>query len=265
VSAQQDSSRTTLTLAALYNSNISYYGQVTTEKYPYILVNASLRFPIGFYITAGGYKLLNYGSGISETDLGLGYDYKFNEKLTAGLAYTYSFFPVNSPLLKASNANNINGSVTYNWPWFKTAFNADYAFGKEQDLFLSLGNSKEIELGHLFNENDLLSIEPSLEIVAGTTHFYETYTIEKNKRDKANGNGKSESVPGNVNQNTSVTTEIPNSRFKFLSYNFKLPLAYSRANYLAEISYQFSLLGNHNEAGVKHQQSFFGLAFYYQF
>lgn len=92
VKAQQDSTKATLTLAAMYNSNINYYGQVTPEKYPYVLFNATLRFPSGLYFSGGGYKLLNYGSTISETDLGVGYDYDFNEKFTAGLAYTHSFF-----------------------------------------------------------------------------------------------------------------------------------------------------------------------------
>jgi hypothetical protein len=51
VKAQQDSlKKTTITLAAIYSSNISYYGQVTNEKLPYILANATVRFPIGLYI-----------------------------------------------------------------------------------------------------------------------------------------------------------------------------------------------------------------------
>lgn len=258
--AQQDSTKATLTLAGIYNSNISYYGQVTSEKYPYVLVNATYRLPMGLYFSAGAYKLLNYGSGLSETDLGLGYDYEINEKLTVGAAFSHSFFPSNSPLLHASNANNLNASITYNWPWFKSAFNADYAFGKEEDLFLSLNNSKDIELGHLFNEKDLLSIEPGFEIVAGSTHFYETYIIEKINRGKGNGKGN---APSNPNQST--TTTVQNNKFKLLSYNFKLPLTFSRASYMAELSYQFSVLGNRNEADVAHQQSFFGVSFYYQF
>ncbi len=48
----------TLTLAALYNSNISYYGQVTSERLPYALLNATLRFPSGLYFSVGSYRLL---------------------------------------------------------------------------------------------------------------------------------------------------------------------------------------------------------------
>jgi len=263
--AQQDSSKATLTVAAMYNSNISYYGQVTAEKYPYVLFNATLRFPNGLYFSGGGYKLLNYGSALSETDLGMGYEYDFNEKFTAGLAYTHSFFPANSPLLQASNNNNINASAAYHWPWFKTDISLDFAFGKQRDVFFSVGNSKEIELGTIFNENNLLSITPAIEITAGTTRFYETYVIEKSKRQNSNGNGKSGSAPGIVNGSTTETIENSTNQFKLLAYNFKLPLNWSTGNFLAEASYQFSLLGNRNQEDVKHQQSFFGLAVYYQF
>lgn len=264
VLAQQDSSkRTTLTLAALYNSNVSYYGQTTSEKLPYVLTNATVRLPIGLYFSAGAYKLLNYGSGISETDLGLGYDYDINDKWSTGIAYTRSFFPDNSPLLQAANENNINLSATYLWPWLKTYLSADYAFGKQQDVFLSLTNSKEISLGSLFNEKNAIYIEPAIELIAGTRHFYETYTIEKGKRDQAKGNGKPPVNPGKPG--STVSTTVATNSFNLLSYNFKLPLSLSRANYIAEANYQLSVLGTESGPELKRQQSFFGFAFYYQF
>lgn len=262
--AQQDSvKKTTITLAALYNSNVSYYGQATDEQLPYILVNATVRFPIGFYLSAGSYKLLNYGSGLSETDIGAGFDYDFNDRLTTGIAYTRSFFPANSPLLQAANDNNINVSANYAFPWIKSALSADYAFGEQNDVFISLTHSKEFGLGSWFNENNSISLEPAIELVAGTRHFYESYTKEKSNRDKANGKGKGPVSPGNAN--STVTTIVAASSFNLLSYNFKLPLSLSRANYLAEISYQLSILGSKAETELKQQQSFFGLAFYYQF
>lgn len=263
--AQQDTlKKTTLTLAALYSSNVSYYGQATNEKLPYVLANATLRLPLGIYFSAGSYKLLNYGSGISETDLGIGYDYDFSPKLTAGIAYTHSFFPTNSPLLRASNENNLNLSVDYKWPWLKSSISTDYAFGQEKDIFLSITNSKEISLGSLFNEKDEIAIEPAFEISTGTRHFVETYLIEKEKRNNVN-KGKAPTSPGNSGQNTTTTVSVPSTTFQVLSYNFKLPLTFSRANYMAEASAQYSILGKHTEAELKNQQVFFGLGFYYQF
>lgn len=249
------------TFAALYNSNINYYGQVTDEKLPYVLLNATVRLPFGLYFSASSYKFLNYGSGISGTDLGIGYDYNFNEKISSGLAYTRSFYPTNSPLLQASLTNNLNGSLSYHWPWFKSALDVDYAFGDEQDIFLTLSNSKDVSLGNLFDDKDLISIEPSIELVAGTRNYYETYVRAKNQRGQDKGNGK---PPTNLGNSGGVTEYIPSKSFSMLTYNAKLPLSYSRSSYLIELSYQLSLLVPSDEA-IKRAQSFFGLAFYYQF
>lgn len=262
--SQTDSiKKSTITLAALYSSNVSYYGQTTNEALPYILGNATVRFPGGLYLSGGSYKLLNYGGGISEIDLGAGFDYTLNEKLAAGIAYTRSFFSKNSPLLQASNENNVNLSAIYEWHWLQSSVSADYAFGTQKDIFLSLTNSKTIGIGNLFNSKNSLSLEPAIELVAGTRRFYETYTIEKSKRENANGKGKSPVSPGNSNSST-INTRIFDS-FNLLSYNLKLPLHLSRANYLAEISYQLSALASKADTELKRSQSFIGLAFYYQF
>lgn len=252
---------TTYTVAALYNSNISYYGQVTEEKLPYILLNATIRLPFGLYFSASSYKFLNYGSGISGTDLSIGYDYHFNEKIASGLAYTRSFYPTNSPLLQASLTNNINASISYQWPWCKSNLEMDYAFGDDQDIFLTLSNSKDISLGSLFDDQDLLSIEPSVELIAGTRNYYETYIRAKNQHGQDMGNGKPPENPGNSG---GTVAYIPSKSFTMLTYNAKLPLNYSRGNYLIELSYQLSLLAPSDE-GLNRTQSFFGLAFYYQF
>ena len=262
--AQQDSiKKTTITLATLYSSNVSYYGQTTNEKLPYVLVNATVRLPGGLYVSGGSYKLLNYGSGISETDIGAGFDHDFNDKLSTGIAYTRSFFPANSPLLQAANENSVNVSVKYVWPWLKSSVSADYAFGKQNDVFISLSHSREISLGSLYSEKSSLYLEPAIELIGGTRRFYETYIIEKGKRDKANEKGKSPVSP--VNPASTITTTVVSDSFNLLSYNFKLPLSFNRANYIAEVSYQLSVLGTKAEAELKPQQSFFGLAFYYQF
>jgi len=264
VKAQEDSTeKTTVTLAAIYSTNVSYYGQVTSEQLPYVLANATVRFPMGLYISAGSYKLLNYGSGISEVDLGVGFDYDFDHSLSGGIAYTRSFYPSNSPLLQASLTNNLNTSLNYQWPWFKSSANVDFAFGQDKDIFLSLSNSKEITIGTLLNEEDLLLVEPAIEIIAGTKSYYQTYIVAKNRRGQEQGNGKAPAIPGNSGKNSTIIT--PSKAFSLLSYNLKLPVTYSRSSYMIEFSYQLSFLGHTVEPEIKRQQSFFGLAFYYQF
>jgi hypothetical protein len=255
------SNKTTLTLAAIYSNNVSYYGQSTAEKLPYILANATARLSIGVYFSAGAYKLLNMDGGVSETDFGIGYAYDFTDKFSTDLSYTLSIFPKNSPLLQAANTNNINLTTDYTWPWFKSSLSTDYAFGQESDVFLGITNSKDISLGTVFDEEDQLSIEPAIEIVSGTQHFYTTYQREKIERNNGKGNGANN---GNGNGNTETIT-IPKTSFNLLTYNFKLPLSYSRSSYMAEAAYQYSVLSSSAITEAKKQQSFISLSFYYQF
>ncbi|MEH6307990.1 hypothetical protein RYH73_20205 [Olivibacter sp. CPCC 100613] len=255
------SEKVTYTLAALYKTNIDYYGQVTEEKLPYILLNGTVQLPFGMYFSASSYKFLNYGSGIAGTDLSVGYDYGFSDRFSTGIMYTHSFYPSNSPLLQASLTSNINGSASYNWTWFKSALNIDYAFGHDSDVFLTLSHSKDINLGNLFTEAEQISFEPSLELIAGTRNYYETYIRAKNQRGQEMGNGKPPDNPGNSGDKIEY---VPSKSFSMLSYNMKLPISYSYGNYLAELSYQLSLIAP-SEEGFKRAQSFFGIAFYYQF
>lgn len=258
---QNNQEETTVVLTAMYSSDINYYGQATSEKFPYFLSNVTVNIPFGLYISAGSYKLLNYGSNISEADLSAGFDYDFNKKLSAGIAYTRSFYPENSPLLQASNENNLNASATYKWPSLKSMFSADFAFGKEQDLFLSLNNSKEIELGDAFKGS--LSTEPSFEMVAGTRHYTRSYIVRKNNRNGGPGYGYGHQTGSNQGPFTQVYE--PSTSFDMLSYNFKIPLSFSRAGYIAELGYQFSILGQDAGPEIRRSQSYFSLAFYYQF
>jgi hypothetical protein len=258
-----DTSKTTLTLAAIYSNNVSYYGQSTAEKLPYVLVNATARLSMGLYFSAGAYKLLNIGGGVSETDLGIGYEHNFTENFNADISYMRSIFPNNSPLLQAANTNNVNLTLGYNWPWFKSSLSADYAFGQENDFFLGITNSKGISLGTLFDDEDEVSIEPAIEIVSGTQHFYTSYQEEKIKRNNGKGKGANNGS-GNPNGGGEIIN-IPKTSFNLLTYNFKLPLAYSRSSYLAELAYQFSLLSSQAITEAKKQQSFISLSLYYQF
>ena len=247
-----------LTIASIFKSNIDYYGQVTEQKLPYVLVNANYKLPFGLYFSGGGYKLFGVDDAISEIDFGIGYSYQIGEKLGLGLAYTRSFFPENSPVLQASNPNNINFSTTYHFKPFDVSADADYAFGKESDYFTSATVAKNIELGSLFGDNFYWGINPSLVTTAGTTKFVNTYLVTQGKNNNGKGSGSNKNV-------TTIEVNEINTKFKMLSYSFKLPVNFYSGNYLAELSYQFSILNPLANTNITKQQSFFGVAFYYQF
>lgn len=253
--AQTDSlekKKTTFTIGALYSSNANYYGQVSDEKMPYAALSGTVTLPVGFYFTGLVYKLLNDSSNISAAALGLGYGFNITNKLTADVNYTHTFYPTNSRFLQASNPGVAGVTLNYDHI-FTTGLGFDYAFGKESsDYFVTLSNYKAFDF-YTKDNKAIFSITPQLDITAGTQKFYRTYRQKKNNKGK----------PLNPGPPPTITTEHQN--FGLLSYNFKLPVSYSRSSYMLEAAYQLSILGNNVASGAGSLHSFFTLSAYYQF
>ncbi|WP_423146932.1 hypothetical protein [Rubrolithibacter danxiaensis] len=238
----------TVIFAAQFSNNANYYGQTTDEKLPYILTNASVTFPNGVWLSGGAYKLLNAGGGSSVSILGIGYDFALAKSLNGSVSYSYSFYPPSSPLLQAGNDNMASASLEYELKWFNTMLNADYAYGEEKDLFLTFTNSKFIDLGSLLTKKDYISLEPAIELVGGTQHFYRTYTTKRKGKSKK-----------------SKTTTVATQSFEFISYNLKLPVAYNRDHYSIEVGNQVSFLGKKVASYSNKPRYFLNLSFYYLF
>jgi hypothetical protein len=266
--AQTDSSATdsippksTLTFAAIYSNNASYYGQRAEEKIPYAAVAGNYQLKSGIYFTAQTYKLLNdTTSDLSAGNIGAGVNFKVAKKLTADLSYSHSFYPSYSPLLQAANADNASVSLSYQG-WITTGLTGDYAFGKTNDAFVTAAVSKQINLFSI-GKKDIVTITPSANIVGGTQHFYQTYLKEKKLRDSLLGLLP---VPIFGEPNSNHTDTVRSTAFNVLSYNFKLPLAYNRQHYSMEVAYQLSLLSDHVKTTTGQINSFLTFSFYYQF
>lgn len=254
--------KNTLTLAAVYANNASYFGQRPDETTPYVAVAANYQFKSGFYLAGLAYKLLNdNSSAISAASLGAGINWKFSKKLSGDIRYTHSFYPKLSPLIQSVNTENINLGLKHS-SWMETTLSGDYAFGETNDVFATGGIAKDINLFSI-GKKDIVSIKPLLSVVAGTQRFYETYTTQQKLRDSLLG-VITTPIFGTPSGGTETTT-VSNSSFDLLSYNFELPLSYSRAHYVVEAAYQLSLLSNKARSGPGDLNSFFTLSFYYQF
>lgn len=247
--------KTTLTLASIYTTNADYFGQTADRSLPYVLANATLSFPFKLSVSVSSYKLLDSTKGITSTILGLGYDFSLTKNLQAGVNYSHIFNATNSPLLQAANSDNASANIKYNY-WLNTGLTADVFFGDEQDVFLTFSNSKEIDLGSI-TAKDIISLTPTIEIVGGTQHFYQSYITTQKDRKKRLG--------GILQKPTTSTTTVATTKFNLLSYNFSLPLSYNRSNYMIEATYKLSILGKKVETVSRTPNSFFNLGFYYQF
>ena len=260
-SVDSTSSKSTLTLAAVYSNNADYYGQRAVEKIPFAALAVNYQLKSGFYVTGQTYKLLNdKSSTLSAGNLGAGFNFKLAKDLAADLSYSHSFYAGNSPLLQAANADNATVALSLE-KWLTTSVTGDYAFGKTSDAFVTAAVSKQISLFSI-GKKDVVTITPLANIVGGTQHFYEAYVKRKKLKDSILGNlpvpifGR----PDTEQQGDTVMT----TAFNLLSYNFKLPLAYNRGNYVIEAACQLSLLSDHVQTTTGNVNSFFTLSFYYQ-
>jgi len=254
--------KSTLTLASVYSNNASYYGQRAEENIPYIAVAANYQLKSGIYFTGQTFKILNEKtSSVSAANFGAGVNFKLGKKFSTDLSYNHSFYPAYSPLLQAGNSDNASVNFSYD-RWVKASVTGDYAFGKASDAFVTGGASKAVNLFSI-SKKDIVTITPSIDVVAGTQHFYQTYITERKLRDSLLGiltDPLFGNSPGNSNNKTVETTT-----FNLLSYNFKCPVAYNRTHYVLEAAYQLSLLSNHANAGAGKLNSFLTFSFYYQF
>jgi len=254
--------KSTLTIGAVYSNNANYYGQKAEENIPYVAAAATYRTKSGIYFTGTAYRLLkDTETAVSAASLGAGIEFKLSKKLSADLSYSHTFYPAYSPLLQASNPDNASASLTYD-NWLSSKITADYAFGKTQDFFVTAGTGKQVKLGSI-SPKDIITITPAFDVTAGTQRFYQTYLTEKRLRDSLLGIVLTP-IFGPPSQDGGSTT-IVTTQFNLLSYNFKLPVAYNRANYLFEIEYQLSLLSGSAQSGAGKANSFFSASFYYQF
>lgn len=263
VADSSDPVKSTFTIGVSYANNASYYGQKALEKTPYVAAVASYRHKSGLYATAMAYRLVKDSQTLaSASSLGAGYAFNISKKLSVDLSYSHTFYPSLSPFLQAANANNASLSFTHTG-WLSTTIGADYAFGKTNDVFVTAGVGKMINLGSI-SPKDLVTLNPSIDVTAGTQRFFETYVEEKKLRDSLLGMLPIPPIFGQPGSTPTTTTKTKTS-FDLLSYNLKMPLAYNRAHYMLEISYQLSVLSNKAQTGAGNANSFLTASFYYQF
>ena len=267
-------------LGTSYGNTTNYYGQTTAEKLPYGTVSMIYQHKSGLNASASALKLLNSGSGISQSDLSLGYDFDISKKLGASLLYTRYIFAKNSPLPQSVNPNAARAGLSYDWKWFNTGLLGDYVFGnvrdssgnKLNDFFLTFNASKEIPLTRLFSKNDYISVKHSVQLTGGTQvigHY------EKRQSEATDNNLPLENSPLGrrgkrfrellSDSDSETETYIESSSFNLLTTSFCLPLAYNRDHYTLEAAYQVSIPNKNSDLISNRNQSYFTLSFIYLF
>ena len=164
------------TAALRYGSNSAYFGRTQATAFPYLATNLTYETKGGLFADVSLYNLLNTPRLLDETDLSVGWNGDLSKTLDASVSYSRFVFPVGSELVKSSVNNSLDAALGQDWGPFYSRLSAAYLFSKSTssaDGFLTLENSRTIEIPHIFSADDYFIVEPTVSVAAGTQSFVE--------------------------------------------------------------------------------------------
>ncbi|GAA4356255.1 hypothetical protein GCM10023185_19890 [Hymenobacter saemangeumensis] len=241
--------RGSFTASLSAGNNSSFFGRTQARRYPYAAAELSYKTASGFWGSALSYNLFDTTSFIDETDLSLGWDGDLSKRVDASLSYSRFVFADNSPLVKSSVRNSLDGYLGLDWGYVYSRLNAAYVFGDSGDFFLILDNSRNFEWERVLQPSAYLSLEPRVSVTAGTQRFAQTSLVQQQQR----GNGPVR-PPRGPGRTTTVVTEL--SRFAVLSYELRVPLTYSLGAWSAQVAWRYNVPVNLLPDDVSEARSF---------
>ncbi|SNC68290.1 hypothetical protein SAMN06265337_2242 [Hymenobacter gelipurpurascens] len=244
--------QSSLMAALSYGNNSSFFGRTQTTRYPYAAGELTYTSKLGLWGSVMSYNLLNTATFVDETDLSIGWDGDLSKTVDASLSYSRFLFAANSPLVKSSVNNSLDGYVGWDWGYVYSRLNVAYLFGGSNDLFLILDNSRYFEIDKLFTPKGYLSIEPRVSVTAGTQSFAETSLVQQQQRGNGNGKGKN---PGTGSGTTTVTTST--TRFRILNYELRVPLTYHLGKVAVQGAWRYAVPVNLLPEDVSRARSYF--------
>jgi hypothetical protein len=238
-----------------YGSDALFFGRTSPIKYPFVTGDIIYNSKPGFFAYGSVLKVLGY-TPVDEVDLGGGYFYKFSKQFSGAVSYTRFIFNRDANVIKSASSNDINLKNSYDWHFLKTSIIADYLFGKSNDAFVTVTNSKYIETSwSIFDDQDYLSFNPSFNFIMGTQNFVQRYSVDHQYKQEVD----------NIYVKDDANSARYNRRFNMLNYSFKVPIAYNRPHYTLEASWRYSMPVNVEGVLENHRESFFNFTFYYLF
>ncbi len=239
-----------------FGSDAMFFGRTGPIRYPFYSADVVYNTKQGFFAYGSLLRLIGYRTTIDEIDIGGGYLYRPSKKFSGSVSYTRFIFNKEQRIIESATNNDINLKNAYNWGPFKSTVILDYLFGRSNDFFVTISQSKYFEPNwRLFSNNDYITFNPSISMILGTQNFVQTYALDHQTR----------FVAANIYKNDYSPYQYNNGRFNALNYSFKLPIAYNRPHYTFEFAYKYSIPVNVEGTLRNRRESFYNLTFYYLF
>ena len=173
-----------------------------------------------------------------ELDAKIGYNYDFNDRWSASIAYTHYFFNKNVDRLNSMVNNDVNLYVAYDWDILYSAISLDYTGGKKtfnttdtifgkkgkyalvestsslssKDFTATFMNSRQFFFFELLTKKDRLIISPEIDVYYGTQN-----SVENNQRTL-----NAKKLKKTYSQTSNTSNIVP-----FMAYTFNLDLRYT--------------------------------------
>ena len=211
-----------------YLNNSVYNGRKDSVLTPYITPTLGYYDKSGFFINGSLSYLARSGSNrIDLYNIEAGYDFSAGD-FDGGLSANKSFYNSSSTNVKAEVTGSVMATAAYNFSFIRPHIEGGVNFGKKPDYFVALG------LEHTFYAaSDRLQVTPSFVANASTQNYYGSYYKKRKFAGKRkNANGVTVEVQADVQDA---------SKFKFLDYEFNLPIEYNLHKFTFSITPAYAI------------------------
>jgi hypothetical protein len=259
-----------ITLESGFGSNTVFFGRMAPQKLPYSLTSVTFSHKKGFY-AAGSFFHAFDDSGLNNiSDLSLGYNFNFSDRIDGSVSYTKFFINPGSLLVQSTTSNLADAFLSLDWSYLYTSVGVMKIFGATNDVFFIISNSRYFEKERLLGIKGTFALEPAISFIAGTQNFSTTYTenyesitgVKPNSPIGAGGPGKP-GGGGTFGGSSATTINSTTPGFGALCYEFNLPFTYTLKNFSVEPAWKYVIPVNVSEGDASAAQSVWTLSLYY--
>jgi hypothetical protein len=248
-----------------YGSNSVFFGRSGPERLPFFSAGLTYSFNSSLWFSINNNTILSNTQGINFQDLSVGYSKELSSRITGSLSFTHSMFKEESLLLQSASTNIADAFVGVDFGYIYTSVGFMTVFGATNDYFLVLSNSRYFAIDSVFSKKDVVSIEPSFGIIAGTQNFASAYSeniLDAYYQTNPTPLGPGKPGGGKPGGTTTTTTKSA-SDFNVLAYEFNLPLTYTINNFAVELNWKYIIPSNVLEGDPSRNLSVWTASMYY--
>lgn len=223
--AQQPDS-THFIVGVTYNTQINYYGRVDSLHSRALLPFVGMALKNGLYCNANFVFIQNsVQSQYAATLLEGGYNFKGQNGHWAGnISASKFFYRPDIGLVQSTVKESASASITRLNKIIDLTLAANVKWSDQADFGAQAGFDHIFRIPRIFGERDVIVIDPSFTVFAGTQNFTETYYQQKNF------------LIFPVDQQQITTSS---KKFNILAYEFGVPMVYGykKLNFILSPAY----------------------------